>query len=680
MGIFLLYTSLYFLYPTYVIPLNNMFTYVGRFWATCVCVLSSIYTLCAQNSTEYVLNEAVTVASKRDAAYTASSPSFRLDTAALRRTAATDLATALRHVAGINVRDYGGAGGLKTISVRGIGAAHTTVCYDGLPMANTQNGAVDVGAFAFEQITALRLDIGDTAPLLTPVRTLSAATLFIQTQNKSISNLKAEIKTGSWELINPSVTFNKLLSSKTQIGGHARFYFRNNNYKFQINNGALSTTERRNNSRTKSGIAEVWLNHALSNNQKWLTKVYYSLSDNKLPGAVVLYNNDNHEVMKDALWFVQSKYDARWGKTRTSVAVKYQGQLTRYDDDNPQYPKDALRQKYNQQEFYTTIGAEHQLAKQWHVAYVADYFYNSLSSYLSDADGASRHTLQHAFSVRYKPKNLSITARAVAHHVWNRAPKAKLKAPRNMSKWQTSLAAAYVFESIGLTTRLFYKDYYRQPTFAEYYFYHLGTAELKPECTQQIGIGAAWLKHTLWGGVRLSLDGYYNNITDRITSVPYNLFIWRTENRGKVTIAGLDVNTNITFKANKNHEFCLAMNYSWQEGQDKTDPSDLTYKKQPPYLPQHSGAASLSWENPWLNVNVGVSAASHRWATAQHAVQTKLPGYAELNCSVARTFNVSNLKLTTALHVNNALDKSYEIVRRYPMPLRNIMASICIER
>ena len=680
MGIFSLYTSLYFLYPTYVIPLNNMFTYVGRFWATCICALSSIYTLCAQNSTEYVLNEAVTVASKRDAAYTASSPSFRLDTAALRRTAATDLATALRHVAGINVRDYGGAGGLKTISVRGIGAAHTTVCYDGLPMANTQNGAVDVGAFAFEQITALRLDIGDTAPLLTPVRTLSAATLFIQTQNKSISNLKAEIKTGSWELINPSVTFNKLLSSKTQIGGHARFYFRNNNYKFRINNGALSTTERRNNSRTKSGIAEVWLNHALSNNQKWLTKVYYSLSDNKLPGAVVLYNNDNHEVMKDALWFVQSKYDSRWGKTRTSVAVKYQGQLTRYDDDNPQYPKDALRQKYNQQEFYTTIGAEHQLAKQWHMAYAADYFYNSLSSYLSDADGASRHTLQHAFSVRYKPKNLSITARAVAHHVWNRAPKAKEKAPRNMSKWQTSLAAAYIFEPIGLTTRLFYKDYYRQPTFAEYYFYHLGTAELKPERTQQIGIGAAWLKHTSWGGVRLSLDGYYNNITDRITSVPYNLFIWRTENRGKVTIAGLDVNTNITFKANKNHEFCLAINYSLQEGQDKTDPSDLTYKKQPPYLPQHSGAASLSWENPWLNVNVGVSAASHRWATAQHAVQTRLPGYAEVNLSVARSFDISNFKLTTTLHVNNALDKSYEIVRRYPMPLRNMMASICIER
>jgi hypothetical protein len=191
-----------------------MFTNVGRFWATCVCALSSIYTLYAQNSTEYLLNEAVTVASKRDAAYTASAPSFRLDTAALRRTAATDLATALRHVAGINVRDYGGAGGLKTISVRGIGAAHTTVCYDGLPIANTQNGAVDVGAFAFEQITALRLDIGDTAPLLTPVRTLSAATLFIQTQNKSISNLKAEIKTGSWELINPSVTFNKLLSSQ----------------------------------------------------------------------------------------------------------------------------------------------------------------------------------------------------------------------------------------------------------------------------------------------------------------------------------------------------------------------------------------------------------------------------------------------------------------------------------
>ncbi|MBO5698672.1 MAG: TonB-dependent receptor [Bacteroidaceae bacterium] len=622
------------------------------------------------------MNEAITVASKRDAAYTASAPSFRLDTAALRRTAATDLATALRHVAGINVRDYGGAGGLKTISVRGIGAAHTTVCYDGLPMANTQSGAVDVGAFAFEQIAALRLDIGDTSPLLTPVRTLSAATLFIQTHNKSASSLKTELKTGSWELINPSVTFNKSIMSKFHVGGHARFYFRNNNYKFRIDNGALSTTERRNNSRTKSGTAELWFNTQLSSNQKWMTKVYYSLSNNKLPGAVVLYNYENHEVMKDALWFAQSKYEGRWGKTHTSAAVKYQGQLTRYDDDNSQYPKEALRQKYNQQEFYTTIGAEHQLAQRWSVAYAADYFYNTLSSYLSDADGASRHTLQHAFSVRYKPRRLSVTARAIAHHVWNKAPKARQKAARNMSKWQTSLAAAYIFEPFGVTTRLFYKDYYRQPTFSENYFYHLGTTDLKPERTQQFGVGAAWLKNTSWGGVRLSVDGYYNDITDRITSVPYNLFIWRTENRGKVSIAGIDLNTNIAFKANNDHEFCLAMNYSLQEGQDKTDNSDLTYKKQPPYLPRHSGAASFSWENPWVNLNIGISAASHRWATAQHAVQTKLPGYAEVNFSVARAFNVSKFKLTTALHVNNALDKSYEIVRRYPMPLRNFMFTI----
>ena len=44
---------------------------------------------------------------------------------------------AVRFLSGVTVKDYGGVGGLKTVSVRGLGAMHTNVSYDGISITNS---------------------------------------------------------------------------------------------------------------------------------------------------------------------------------------------------------------------------------------------------------------------------------------------------------------------------------------------------------------------------------------------------------------------------------------------------------------------------------------------------------------------------------------------------------------
>ena len=51
-----------------------------------------------------------------------------------------NMADAVRRFAGANVKDYGGIGGLKTVSIRNMGAAHTAVSYDGVAVSNCQAG------------------------------------------------------------------------------------------------------------------------------------------------------------------------------------------------------------------------------------------------------------------------------------------------------------------------------------------------------------------------------------------------------------------------------------------------------------------------------------------------------------------------------------------------------------
>jgi len=88
----------------------------------------------------------------------------------LTRLGVQNMADAVRRFAGANVRDYGGVGGLKTVSVRNMGAAHAGVSYDGAPVSNCQAGQIDIGRFSLDNVSMLSLAIGQNEDLLQPAK------------------------------------------------------------------------------------------------------------------------------------------------------------------------------------------------------------------------------------------------------------------------------------------------------------------------------------------------------------------------------------------------------------------------------------------------------------------------------------------------------------------------------
>lgn len=73
------------------------------------------------------LPEAVVTAASPAGGVRAGTAVYVLDSLALRTRAVTSTADALRRMPGVLVRDYGGAGGMKTVSVRGMGSQHTVL-------------------------------------------------------------------------------------------------------------------------------------------------------------------------------------------------------------------------------------------------------------------------------------------------------------------------------------------------------------------------------------------------------------------------------------------------------------------------------------------------------------------------------------------------------------------------
>lgn len=101
---------------------------------------------------------------------------------ALKNLHALQVSDAVKHFAGVTVKDYGGIGGLKTVSIRSLGAQHTAVGYDGITLTDCQTGQIDIGRFSLDNVDRLSLNNGQSDNIFQPARFFaSAGILNIQT-------------------------------------------------------------------------------------------------------------------------------------------------------------------------------------------------------------------------------------------------------------------------------------------------------------------------------------------------------------------------------------------------------------------------------------------------------------------------------------------------------------------
>ncbi|MDE7443103.1 MAG: Plug domain-containing protein, partial [Muribaculaceae bacterium] len=135
-------------------------------------------------------------------------PAQRLSGAELKRLNSNSVADALRYFSGVQVKDYGGVGGIKTVNIRSMGTNHTGVVYDGIELGNAQNGQIDLGQFSLDNIEAISLYNGQKSEILQPARDFgSAGTIYLRTRTPRFDvgktyNARLTAKTGSFDLVN----------------------------------------------------------------------------------------------------------------------------------------------------------------------------------------------------------------------------------------------------------------------------------------------------------------------------------------------------------------------------------------------------------------------------------------------------------------------------------------------
>lgn len=607
------------------------------------------------------------------------SPLFRLDNAKMKTLGVTDITDALHRMPGLNIRDYGGAGGMKTVSVRGFGSTHTGVIYDGVALSDAQSGMIDLSRYSLDNVDDLSLIIGDNNDIFTTAKAASsAASIIINTGSMpspadSLWLLTAQMRVGSFGLLNPYVKVGKSFNGRFSFSAIGEYIYGKNNYPFTLRNGVMVTRERRDNSRMHSGHVEL--------NARWLPRISSSLEakayfyDNRrqLPGPVVLYNPVSKDKLHDRNFFGLLTFtDASLEKLRFRAIAKFNWDATYYHEVDGKYPGGYKDENYVQRETYLSAAVLYLPIEKLSLGYAADYSYNNLTSNDITTLGPWRHSILQSLSAKFRINHLQLTGRLLCSTFVNGVKKGESVPDRTKFSPSLSLSVQpwmdYLFFIRGS-----YKNIFRIPTFNESYYYHLGSLSLKPETTDQFNLGFTWQygPHGPLSSITFTGDFYYNRVKDKIVAIPMNMFVWAMTNLDKARAFGADITLETKVLIASRQSLLLAGNYSFQRVQPRTSKSDPDYNKQVAYTPVNSGAASLTWQNPWVDVVVRATAVGERFGTNSNLPVSRLDSYWELGASLMRTFNFKRHSLELRADFLNILDEQYEIVASYPMPGRS---------
>lgn len=654
-----------------------------------VCLALSLCANAAEAQAQSLVPDSAIVL--RDAEVTASAPGsvsktapvVSIDIEQMERHGVADVADAVRRMPGVQLRDYGGAGGLKTVSARGFGASHTAVVYDGIALGDAQSGQIDISRYSIDNVRSLSLAMGDNDDIFTTARAAaSAAVLSITSFSRADSlQFEAQIKAGSFGLVNPFAKLGVPLGPDASITAVADFAYADNNYPFTLVNGQTVTKERRTNSWMRQGHGEINFNWNPSNASVFKAKAYYFDSNRRLPGQVIYYNNENHEALRNRDVFAQAQYRCEiGGKWSVMANAKWSYQAQRYSDVSGIYPGGLLDQRYWQREYYASVAVLWTPAPAWAIDYSADYTFSSLNSNIPRHRRPSRHSILQSIAARYRRGRVSAMVRGVYSIYDNLARNGKPSADESRLSPSASVSVRLLSHS-DLFARVSYKNIFRIPTFSEAYFDHYGSEELLPETVDQLNVGLSYAApSTGWlQSLEVSADAYVNHVRDMIVAVPYNMFVWRMVNMGRARIFGLDASVEAEASLARSQTLSLMGSLSVQRAQPRTNPESSDWNKQVAYIPICSGSASLAWENPWVNASISGVGVGERYTTSNNVEGTRMDPYFELSASLWRQFRVRKCQFTLRIDAINILNEQYEIVAKYPMPGRSWRATIRFE-
>lgn len=612
-----------------------------------------------------VLNEVIVTAQRRPLATVQ-----ELDGPQLQALSSTSIADALKYFAGVQIKDYGGLGGLKTINVRSLGAQHVGVYIDGIRITNAQNGTVDLGKFSLSTLESVSLyNANKLDRCQTASEYASGATVYLRTRRPSTDSLSVMGAIGSFH------TYKGRLTAQINRKGWSGFldgeYLGSKgDYPFRYKSQYEDTVGIRRNS-----DIEYYRIEGAAFHKGFSAHAYCYVSERGVPGGIVRRLSDKYINVGrewDVDWFGQASWTHRFSEQHQVLFnAKYTQEYLRYCTDYPENQNTArVNNHYWQKDAFASAAYTF---TPWRWIWL-NVGYDARMSWL-EADLKNFHTVRRldqkaVLAAQAEYANVRLAASVLYQHYkdWTRT---HAGAADPLSKFTPSVTLGYAIN--GFSFRAWYKRIFRVPTLNDLYYTQVGNRNLKPEYTEQYNIGAEYHYNSSLWSADVQADGYINKIENRIVCLPLKgTYSWSMMNYGETYCRGLNATVSGRFSPN-DWTFSLLTSLTWQRDLNRTDPESQSYNKPICYSPTLSYGITgiVGWR--WLTLTV-----------SDLHVGERMWSYADPE-DVLKPYNNIDLKLTgiwrwftASLEINDMLDEQYEHVPRYPMPGRSFTFSLAV--
>lgn len=557
----------------------------------------------------------------------------------------------LAQAEGLYVRNYGGHGGVKTISVRGFATQQTQLTINGVPYRQGQSQVINFGNFpsdAFNEIQIYRSG-GDIS-----VNPLGGQVNF--TINPQKSGVLMQVGVGSFGEETAGIQ-SVFVKNKTKLQVGLRYIEAADNYPFALNG--------------ESGIREFAhfqnLQYQLFFEQKLrpgMNLSYFATAyqaDQEVPGPVLTgrpISQDGELDQNDLFHYLRWQYQRPWQEEK--FPIQWEATLSHhYNQLN--YTIGNQEQTYGLHDGMLSLKAEQVRLRHRFLA-TAQYEYahlqgNNLAIDFSPVPQVNRGQmnmgLQHQWHIPIgdEGRRLATGSTLRFNHLqaYGLLPNASFQL--NM-RWKE-----------GKETFLHLHYGHRIPSFNELYYFGYGNADLLPERVLSADIGHL-LRFRLGIPFSIKFGTFLNQTKNKIISIPINPARWSTLSIGRAQAFGAEVAIEGKWKENLNGFF----HYTLQQAQD------LTRMERPylPYTPTELINYGVGFSRHNWNVKVQGNYSSWRFALLQNGRGSYLPPYQVLNVSLGYLLKWHKLHALFYGEIENLTDEKYVVIQSYPMPPRSV--------
>ncbi|MEO1049553.1 MAG: TonB-dependent receptor [Bacteroidota bacterium] len=614
--------------------------------------------------------DGVVITGDRLATFSVGNRVERIDSSLVGILEHSNLGNVLSRYSSANIRSYG-ISGLSTASLRGAGASHTTVLWNGISLQSPASGELDLTLIPSAFIDDVSVQLGGSSTLYGSGAI--GGTIHLNNDDSNFGDgltLGVNQTIGSfgtnYSRVSAKVSMDKVISSVKLFRNTA-----DNDFTF-INDFVAGRPEQHT---QHAGIDQFGILQEnyfkLNENNTLKLRWWYQDNEVQIPSPSSV-SRVSEAVQMDEFLRLNAEWEHNGERVSVIARTAYLKHDLRYED-----PLIDLISNSQVSSFISEVESRVALGR----TAINVGINNTYDQSSSDGFGTfepDRNRTALFSSAKFKSPNQRFNS-VLSGRV------------EQVDGDLTPFVPSFGFEFFpvdGMSLRGNIARNYNIPTFNQLHWAGVGgvgNPNLRPETgwSQEIGLGY-FPREGLWGdGLSFEADlTYYNsNITDWILWAPISGSDWSPQNLISVWSRGVETVLKTAYRT-KGMTLDVTANYNYTRTTNEEvaeNASEEQVGKQLIYVPLHSGNVNLNATWNRVSFNYAHNWFGKQYTTADNLEVYALDGYQVGNVALSYPFNTGGMRWLVKGLINNIWNENYQVRSARHMPLRNYQLSLILQ-